>query len=137
VRDLLHATRAIVVRAGHAPAQLLLLRKFVALHPHLVRCLGCPLHQFPVCAVVRIVFVKHGPARHPRLACQLFKRRANHGQRVDHVLAHPAQNNAVALVCALHAVFGIPVFIQFKRMSLIEFNCKNAYKNMQQFSLIE
>jgi hypothetical protein len=100
VRDLFHATGFVVVSAGRTPAQLLLSREFVALHMHLMRRFGCPFHQFGIGAVVRVVFIEYGPARHPGFAHQVFKCGANNGQRADHVLAHPAHNDAAVAVAA-------------------------------------
>jgi hypothetical protein len=60
----------------------------------LVRRFGGPFQQLGIGAVVGVVFVEYGPARHTGLGNQLFKRRANHGQRACNVLAHPAQHNA-------------------------------------------
>jgi len=94
MRNLFHAAGFIVIRASHAPAQFLLSREFVAPHSHLVRRFGCPSHQLSIRAVLRIVFVEDGPARHPGFGCEIFKRRADHGQRADHVLAHPAHDDA-------------------------------------------
>jgi hypothetical protein len=100
--DAFHTTRLVVARARHAPAQLLLLGKLFALHSHLVGRLGGPLHQLGIGAVVGVVFVEYGPARHPGLGREIFKRRANHGQRAYNVLAHTAQNDASVVVLFCH-----------------------------------
>jgi hypothetical protein len=94
MRDAFHAAGLVVVRAGRTPAQLLLLCEFIAPHFYLIGRFSGPLQQLGIRAVVGIVFIKHGPARHPGFGRELFKRRANHGQRAYHVLAHPAQNDS-------------------------------------------
>ena len=94
MRNLFHAAGFIVIRASYAAAELLLSREFFTLHPHLIRRFGCPSHELGIRAVLRIVFVEDGPARHPGLGCELFKRRADHGQRADHVLAHPTHDDS-------------------------------------------
>jgi hypothetical protein len=68
----------------------------------LVRRFGCPFPQLGIRAVVGIVFIEYGPARHPGFGREIFKRRSNHGQRAYNVLAHPAQNDAVVVVLFSH-----------------------------------